>query len=283
MRHEYEIYRRLEGTAVPAARALWFEDDTSLAPDDRGAYVRTMVEGHWRLPFLSSTDPADDDEKIAASKEHLRRLATVHSVDWQSQGFDDLFPVPDGPGDVAHNLIAWFSGRLAEFRCEPSPVLAEGLDWLRATARSAPAVTLCKGTNGHGEEIWRDGRIVAMSDWEPACIAEPAYDLAQCQEMIPTIERDGRLIWGWDDALAYYREQSGIDVSMENVRWYRLFYALPMLLFTHNAASLVHKGGNRHVRFAWTATENLYRAELAFASLGGFAPKRVPEMGNRTR
>ncbi len=91
------------------------------------------------------------------------------------------------------------------------------------------------------------------------------------------------MIWGWDHALAYYREESGIDVSMQNVEWYRLFYALPMFLFAHNAASLVHNAGNRHVRFAWTATENVYRAELAFAALGGFRPTQVPERVSTAR
>ena len=59
---------------------------------------------------------------------------------------------------------------------------------------------------------------------------------------------------------------------MDRVRYYRKFYALPMFLFTHNAARQVHLGGNRLARFAWTASENLFHAELRLASLGGFVP-----------
>ena len=272
---EYGIYRRLGSTAVPVATALWFEDDPAWAPDGRPAYVRTRVDGHWRLPFLSSTDPADDDRRIAASKEHLDKLALVHQVDWRAAKLDELFPVPDGPDDVAHNLIRWFCDRLADVQFEPSPVLAEGLHWLRSCAPPAPCVTFCKGTNGHGEEVWQDGRIVAMSDWELACIAEPAYDIAQIQELVPTIVRDGRLLWGLDEALTYYRDRTGIEVTPERVEYYRRFYALPMLLFTHNAARQVHLNGNRLARFAWTSTEMLYQAELRFAALGGFRPRAV--------
>jgi aminoglycoside phosphotransferase (APT) family kinase protein len=136
-------------------------------------------------------------------------------------------------------------------------------------------VTFCKGTNGHGEEIWQDGRIVAMSDWELACIAEPAYDIAQIQELVPTIERGGRRLWGLDEALTYYRDRTGIEVTPERVEYYRRFYALPMFLFTHNAARQVHLNGNRLARFAWTSTEMLYQAELRFAALGGFRPRAV--------
>ncbi len=269
---EYQVYRRLAATAVPVAEVLWFEDDPEWMPDGRPAYVRRLVEGSWKLPFIASPDPADDERRIEASREHIRKLALVHQVDWRAAGFAELFPVPDGPGDVATNLIRWFGARLAEVAMEPCPALVEGLDALAATAPAAPCVTLCKGTNGHGEEVWSDGRIVAMSDWELCCIAEPAYDFAQLQEMVPVIERDGRRIWGWEQALAYYRELTGIDVTVERVEWYRRFYALPMFLFTHNAARQVHLGHNRLVRFAWTGTEMLYQAELRFAGIAGFPP-----------
>lgn len=269
---EYGTYRRLGRSAVPVARTLWFEDDPRWMPDGRPAYVRTKVEGHWRLPFIVSTDPADDERRIAASKEHLSKLALVHQVDWRALGLDELFPVPDGPDDVAANLVRWFRRRLADVQFEPSPVLAEGVQWLLATAPPAPCVTFCKGTNGHGEEVWRDGRIVAMSDWELACIAEPAYDIAQCQEMIPTIVRDGRQVWGLEQALDFYRGLTGIEVTPERVVYYRRFYALPMFLFTHNAGRHVHVHGNRLARFAWTSTEMQYWAQMRFADTGGFAP-----------
>jgi len=44
---------------------------------------------------------ADGATRIAASKEHLDKLALVHQVDWKAANLDDLFPVPDGPADVA--------------------------------------------------------------------------------------------------------------------------------------------------------------------------------------
>src|SRR5262249_23104541 len=83
LRLEFEVYRRLTGTQVPVAAALWFEDDTSLQPDGRPAYVRRRVHGDWYLPFLADTSAASDALRIAACKEHLEKLALVHTLDWQ--------------------------------------------------------------------------------------------------------------------------------------------------------------------------------------------------------
>ena len=190
---------------MPVARALWFEDDPAWQPDGRPAYVRAKVDGDWRLPFLASRDPADDERRIEAAKEHLAKLA-AHPHD-RLAGARLRRAVPRAGRSRPMSCptsIRLFLDRLSDVQQEPSPVLAEGVDWLLATAPLAPCVTFCKGTNGHGEEVWRDGRIVAMSDWELACIAEPAYDLAQVQEMVPTIEREGRHVWGWPEALAHY-------------------------------------------------------------------------------
>jgi aminoglycoside phosphotransferase (APT) family kinase protein len=269
LRTEFEVYRRLARSAVPVAVALWYEDDEDWQPDRRPAYVRTRVEGDWRLPFLDSSDPVDDEARIEACKEHLDKLALVHTSDWAALGFGEIFPVPAGPGDCAQNLIRLFARRLQEVQLEPSPIVEEGIRWLRRKAPEAPCITLCKGTNGHGEEVWRDGRIVAMSDWELACLAEPAYDLAQTQEMVPAIERDGRTLWGWPDALRHYESQTGIPVTMERVEYYRNLYALPQVTYCQNAARHIVSDGNRSARFAWTATAVQHQAELRFAAAAG--------------
>lgn len=276
LRFEYEVYRRLSKTELPVARARWFEDDAEWMPDGRPAYVRDKVEGDWHLPFLADSDPGADEAKIEASKEHLRALAKVHTCDWEALGFGEIMDVPDGPADCAANLIRHFERRIGEIRFEPNAALAEGLAWMKALAPTdSPVIALCKGTNGHGEEIWKDGRLVALSDWELASLGDPANDFAQCQEMIPKIVRDGEQIWGMDQAIAYYESLSGIPISKQRVWYYRRFYGLPQFMFTHNAADLVVNRGNRLVRFAWTATEMQYWAELALGNAAGFAPRKA--------
>ena len=244
LREEYEVYRRLAGTAVPAASVLWFDDDPQTQPDGRPLYVRTHVAGTWRLPALQDISPERDAERVALSKEHIGNLATVHSVDWRAAGFADLYPVPDGPADCATTMLDFLLSRIAKFKFEPAPVVVAAVRKLRQEApRDSPVIALCKGTNGLGEEVWQGGRIVAMSDWELCGLGDPAYDFAQLQDMIPEIVRDGRQVWGWAPALDYYAELTGWSVTKPRLDYYRRLHGLIMYMFGHHTAHLVcHQG-----------------------------------------
>ncbi|WP_202125248.1 phosphotransferase family protein [Actinomadura physcomitrii] len=273
LRTEYEVYRRLNGSAVPTADVLWYEDEPGWAPDGREAYVRAKVPGDWLLPFIADDDPELDEARVAASKEHLDKLALVHTLDWEALGFGEVFAVPPSPAECAETLIGSVLSRLAEFQFEPSPLLAECVAWLRdAAPRDCPRVTLCKGTNGHGEEVWSDGRIVAMSDWELAVLGDPAYDFAQVQEMIPEIHRNGRRVWGLPEALAYHRERTGIEITVRRVEFYRRFYGVLQFLYCHHAAALVHRKEAAPLRFVWTAAEVGYHSRLRLAGVLGIDP-----------
>ena len=54
-------------------------------------------------------------------------------------------------------------------------------------------LSLLKGNNGIGEEIWPDGRIVALSDWELATIGDPALDWAFSQGLLTLHDVDDTL------------------------------------------------------------------------------------------
>ncbi|MBC2640263.1 MULTISPECIES: phosphotransferase [unclassified Rhodococcus (in: high G+C Gram-positive bacteria)] len=273
---EYDVYRLLRDSAIPTSKALWFEADADWCPDSRPAYVRTHVAGDWKLPFISSTDEAHDEMRIAASKEHLDKLALVHTADWKGLGFADIFAVPDSPADCAANLIRANVAQLERFQFEPSPILREGVSRLLQSApRDCPQITLCKGTNGHGEEVWSGGRIVAMSDWELAALGDPAYDFAQIQEMIPEIERGGRRLWGLPEALSYYYDHTGIEVTVERIDYYRALYGLLQFLYTHHAAAQVRHQDHPSLRFVWNAAEIGFHSEVRLAGLFGAAPGEV--------
>jgi aminoglycoside phosphotransferase (APT) family kinase protein len=271
LRFEYEVYRRLAGSPVPTARPLWYEDDPELLVDGREFYVRDHVEGTWEVPHLTDPDPRYDELRIAASKEHMRKLALVHSCDWDALGFGEIMAVPPSLASCAETMLDRLQELLASFQIEAFPAVTEGIEALRAQAPSdAPRISLLKGTNGIGEEVWRDGRIVAMSDWELACLGDPASDFAHVQRLKPTVvDADGKVIWSLEHALEFYERECGIAVSVERVDYYRRLNALETVIFTHCAALPLVSGEDLLARRAWVSTEVLFEAVQRMARTAG--------------
>ena len=70
---------------------------------------------------------------------------------------------------------------------------------------------LLKGNNGIGEEIWKDGRIVALSDWELAAIGDPSLDWAFSQGLLT--------LHDMEDTLDHYAGHSGFAIDRELLAW----------------------------------------------------------------
>jgi aminoglycoside phosphotransferase (APT) family kinase protein len=267
---EYAMYVALGRTAVPIAKALWWEDDPKWAA--RPFFVREQIEGSWELPDFINPDPKFDDYRIEISKEHLRNLAIVHTLDWKAGGFEELLTAPKDEGDCAAHCLAVIKAQLAEFQSEAIPVMTAGFDWLARHAPPAPHVSLCKGTNGLGEEVFLGGKIVAMSDWEEALIGDPANDFAHCQNFIPNVERGGVSIWGLPQALDYYHSVSGIRITPEAVGYYGVMRALRMIVFGHKTATLVRDDPGANIRQTWTATEVMHVGKRVLGAAIGLCP-----------
>jgi aminoglycoside phosphotransferase (APT) family kinase protein len=251
---EYFMYERLGETAVPIARALWWEEDPAWTA--RPFYVREKVDGSWNVPHFLDPDPQYDELRIAVSQEHMRKLAIVHTVDWRALRLGERLPVPTDEAACGRLYVDTVVRQLEEVGGQDLPVMLEAAEWLKETAPIAPRICLCKGTNGFGEEIWRGREIVAMSDWEEASIGDPAADFAFMQYLAPELERQGRKIWGLAQALDYYRQVSGIVVTLEAVRFYGVIRAMRLIIMAAKAGRSVTTAPDRaEIRQAWTATE----------------------------
>ncbi len=254
LEQEHFMYERLGHTDVPVAKVLFWEDDPEWT--DTPFYVRRKVEGNWNIPNFLNPDPAYDELRVAISKEHLSKLAMVHQVDWKGLGFDRRLKAPKDEADCAHNYIRLALREFEEVRVSGMPVILEIGEWLHDRAPVAPRVSLCKGTNGFGEEVFRGRELVAMSDWEEASIGDPAADFAFLQYFIPELERDGKKIWGLEQALDYYRSISGINVTVEAVQFYGLIRAIRLITLSENAGrSTRDRPDAAEPRQAWTGTE----------------------------
>ena len=242
----------------------------------RPVYVREQVEGSWHVANFEDPSPEYDELRIRISKEHMRKLALVHAVDWKALGFDqNLFVAPN----LEQCTVAYIDSIAASFealRIEPLPIFLEAVEWLKARAPAAPRICLCKGTNGLGEEIFRGEEIVAMSDWEEAHIGDPSADLAFMQEFAPTVVRSGETVWSMQHAIDYYRSVGGADVSLASVQFYGLVRALRSVVYSHHSVIALHDDPRAPIRYGWTATEVLHFAKHILAFAMGMMPSPDP-------
>jgi aminoglycoside phosphotransferase (APT) family kinase protein len=190
-------------------------------------------------------------------------------VDWRGLGFDEKLPPPPNEARAASTYIDQVSEQMRALHGEPIPLFVAAGHWLKSQAPAAPRLCLCKGTNGLGEEVFLDGKIVAMSDWEEAAIADPASDFAFSQNLMNDIVRDGKILWGLPQALDYYRSVCGIRVTPEAVGFYRKVQSFKMVMYTQSAAVGTHSTPDAHIRQAWTATEVAHVGKrLMIAAMG---------------
>lgn len=118
------------------------------------------------------------DEQRLVWRNGLDTMADVHRVDWRAIGLGDQDPRPHGGSRLAHRLDWWarYLDRAGEG--QPQPVPEAAVDWLRATMPDEGEPALCWGDSRIGNQLFVDGRVTAVLDWEMLHIGDPVQDLA---------------------------------------------------------------------------------------------------------
>jgi aminoglycoside phosphotransferase (APT) family kinase protein len=208
-KQEYEVYRRLYGTAVPVAEPLWFDEGLDFL-EGRAHMVRRLVEGSTVIPGLMEASAAGERLRKAVAFEVVEKLATLHQLDWQAVGFQEILDAPPSPSEaLRHEFQSWVR-RWDEACPYPEPEIEEAICWLAENVPTdTPRISLQKGNNGVGEEIWQNGKIIAMSDWELAALGDGAGDL---QFSTGTLQ-----LAPFDEVVAHYGRCMGQPVSPERL------------------------------------------------------------------
>jgi len=234
---EWQVYETLAKTAIPVAEPLWYDAD----PDPSGGrplFVRRLVEGSTYLPGLYDDVPGARARREAVAREHAEKLAMLHTLDWRAAGFGTFIDAPDSPADAMRHELETWSRIWHAVKSEAFPVVSEALGWFEAhLPATGAAISLCKGNNGIGEEIWRDDRIVAFSDWELASIGDPCNDWSLSQGMLD--------LWDRDRILRYYEELTGFSLLPENFTYYRVWDVFKSLCALNAGLRAFIAGENR--------------------------------------
>jgi aminoglycoside phosphotransferase (APT) family kinase protein len=236
---EYQVYERLWPTEVPVAEPLFYAEGTELA-DGRAHMVRRLVEGSAQVPGLTGGPGDDPALRRAVAYEVAEKLALVHTLDWAAAGLDEVVFTPSSGQTALREELREWRRLWAATRTDPFPMLTEATYWLEEQIPAVPARRcLLKGNNGIGEEIWRDGRIVALSDWELAAIGDPSLDWAFSQGVLA--------LHDLDDTLAHYATHAGDAVDRALLAWAAVWIRIKASMTTNGGLAGFLGGRDRRL------------------------------------
>ncbi len=217
---EFHILKALGGTPVPVPRVLWLEPTGAVF--GTAFYVMEFVDGAVPLPSDASFDT---ETRTEMCRQYTEALAVLHTLDWEAEGLALLLGVPPDAGDPAVMELDRCEETLRRVALPPNPVLQEAIAWLRERRPRAPRLSLDHGDYRLENFVWRDRRIVAVLDWERACIGDPMADVA--------VTRVGNPAGWWairGAAAQHYAERSGIAVDEARVDYYVVLEQLKTVL-----------------------------------------------------
>ena len=162
---EAEVVRLLGSTGIPVPEVIGVEQEAALLGAPFAVY-------EWvEAPHFG--------EAVGASfQAFVEAVVAIHNLDWQSGGFGVLGmpPSPQAALDAELDLI---ERRMASFGCADHAGLMSALHTLRAHIPTDGRLVLCQGDINVFNYLYRDGRVVAVVDWEQARISDPRVDVGQ--------------------------------------------------------------------------------------------------------
>ena len=213
-------------------------------------YLMARVEGEARGARLVK-DPAVLARGPELAAELGRVLARIHAL---RPPLPDL-PFLTAPADP-------LTARIAELRAhldalgEAQPVLEWGLRRLERARPGSGEITLVHADFRTGNLMLRDGRLVAVLDWEFACLSDPLEDLgwmlAKCWRF-GAVERECGGLGPREPFLEAYEAASGRSVDRRAVRWFELLATLRWAVVALLQADRHRSGRERSLELALTA------------------------------
>jgi aminoglycoside phosphotransferase (APT) family kinase protein len=235
------ILQAMQAEGVPVAEVKWWGEDERWF----GApyfMVERILDGST-FDIWEPCDP-DPSEVAAIFRQAVDALVLIHSVPWRKH--------LDGwstPNTLAGEVRLW------------EPTLAKGdepgwfeegmalRDLLLARMPEEPAAGIIHGDFYTNNWISRDGRLLAIVDWEISAIGPSYLDIGWlCMMYDPESwgpMRQAVMTWGPtpDELLAMYEEAAGRPVA--DAAWYRALAAWRLSSITALQYRL-HKTGRRH-------------------------------------
>ena len=266
LRREAAVYRALAETPVQVATLV------AVHPTDEAFLMERLYGQNW---FAEVTDP---DEQVALASAFMRQLAELHRLDPRDLALPEL-GVPDC---VSRHVIDEIDIWEEQYRQqgEPEPLFVLALSWLR---RHLPAddgwpVVLVQGDTGPGNFMFRNGQLVAVTDWEMAHLGDVHDDLAwvyvrDLQERFTHMP----------DRLRDYEEASGRRVDLDRLRYFLVLAQTRCAIGTRNGLLIRDRRGEIANQLIYNCMHTRLLVEALTDAAGvQFEAEPLPDTGSTT-
>lgn len=170
-----------EHSDVPVARVRWAETDRSIL--GQPFFVMDRIDGEvpgdappYTVDGFILRLPPEERRRLHSSG--VDAMCRIHRVDWQAAGFGHLDRKQFGRlgSEQRHNYFRHFWEWARDG--VPHPVADPAWEWLDTHWPSDDEhISLCWGDARPGNQMYRDGRCVAVFDWEMVSLGNPESDL----------------------------------------------------------------------------------------------------------
>ena len=175
---QFRTLQVLADTMVPVPRVLYLDPDGGTLGTP--GFVMEKLEGEVPSDVYQTgvLGQASSEEQRKMVFEVVETLADIHSLDWRTLGFDFLQPENLMGGNwIDHEL-----NRIWENICwgcpERIPRAEPIYRWLLDNQPRDEAIVLNHGDANYTNFMFRDNNLIAVLDWEFACLGPREFDLA---------------------------------------------------------------------------------------------------------
>jgi aminoglycoside phosphotransferase (APT) family kinase protein len=258
---QYEVLRRVYGTGIPVPKVYCVEMDNEVL--GHPFCVMEKIEGEVLGEGYYFLHPEYHTQLV---KDYVEILARIHGLDWQALNLSFL-GVPEMDYQRLETAIAGFQRLAEDNQYSPRPVMAEVLTWLRRNMPELGRITLCHGDYHLRNVLARDGRIVALLDWEAVHLGDPLMDLGwSCMFLKVGYES----FCDETEFLHAYEEMAGVKVDRERLLFWQLVAALGLMSVGLAGIKTSIESEAPDMRQLWIWPLVLPRVEDAAARLLGF-------------
>ena len=232
---EYRVIKALENSEVPVPKVLYAEEDP--APLGGCFFLMEFVEGG----LFVHTDPRfQQDEKLRAEvlNTFVELLAKMH----KTPPPEALLPPLEGMSYGQSEALRC-KRRLEEIELLPDPLMRYVLQKLEEYAPEEGPRVIVHGDFRLSNMIWRDGKIVALLDWERARLGDPLSDVGFSHQSF---------LHGWcgvtGEYAKLYTKLTGFEIDEKRLAFFKLLEFVKALLVGLSAPAALTRGRNSDLR-----------------------------------